>query len=318
MRLPVNRNLPLAALTMLLALGAPVSARDRAPPPVPVNGPQADYPMVLGAPFEVDGVTYTPADTMNYDAVGYAAGTVAGSGISGSHRTLPLPSYVEVTSLDTGRTILVRLERRGPMTGSLLIELSPAAAAQLGIVGAPRAPVRVRRVNPPEPERGALRAGQSAPLRMDTPPSLLTVLKRRLEQQGAGTQVSRPGPMPMPDKLPVLPPKSAVQPAVAPAVMPPKAAVQPAVAAKPEPVQPRPFARPAAPAVKAAWTVQLGAFGDRARADGLARRAGGRVEPAGAVWRVRVGGYATRGEADAALAKLRAAGYSEASVQRAN
>lgn len=318
MRLPVNRNLPLAALTMLLALGAPLSARDRAPPSLPVNGPQADYPMVLGAPFEVDGVTYTPADTMNYDAVGYAAGTVAGSGISGSHRTLPLPSYVEVTSLDTGRTILVRLERRGPMTGSLLIELSPAAAAQLGIVGAPRAPVRVRRVNPPEPERGALRAGQSAPLRMDTPPSLLTVLKRRLEQQGAGTLVSRPGPMPMPDKLPVLPAKPVVPPAAAPAIMPPKPAPQPVVAAKAEPAPPRPVARPAAPAAKAAWTVQLGAFGDRARAAGLAKRAGGRVEPAGAVWRVRVGGYATRGEADAALAKLRAAGYSEASVQRAN
>ncbi len=318
MRLPVNRNLPLAALTMLLALAAPASAKDREPPAVPVNGPQADYPMVLGAPFEVDGVTYTPADTMNYDAVGYAAGSVAGSGISGSHRTLPLPSYVEVTSLDTGRTILVRLERRGPMTGSLLVELSPAAAAQLGIVGAPRAPVRVRRVNPPEPERGALRAGQSAPLRMDTPPSLLTVLKRRLEQQGAGTQVSRPGPMPMPDKLPALPLKPAAIPAAAPAVIPPKPAAQPVVAPKAEPAPPRQVAASVAPVAKAAWTIQLGAFADRARAAGLAKQAGGRIEPAGAVWRVRVGGYATRGEADAALAKLRTAGYSEASVQRAN
>ncbi len=36
-------------------------------------GPAADYPMVLGEPFTVDGELFTPADTMNYDAVGYAA-----------------------------------------------------------------------------------------------------------------------------------------------------------------------------------------------------------------------------------------------------
>lgn len=310
MRLPVNRNLPLAALSILLALGAPASARER-PPGLPANGPQADYPMVLGAPFEVDGVTYTPADTLNYDAVGYAAATMAGSGISGSHRTLPLPSYVEVTALDTGRTILVRLDRRGPMAGALLIELSPAAAAQLGITGAPRAPVRVRRVNPPEQERSALRAGQSAPLRMDTPPSLLAVLKRRLEQQGSGTLVSRPGPMPVPDKLPPLPPVRPTEP------MEP-ARPQPRPLPETKPVAP-PAAKPAAIAPQPArgnWTVQLGAFGDRGRADALARKVGGRIEAAGAVWRVRQGAFATRAEAEAALAKLRAAGYSEASVQR--
>jgi hypothetical protein len=65
-------------------------------------GPAGDYPMVLGAPFMVDGVTYTPADTMNYDAVGYA-GEDGGEGISGAHHTLPLPSYVEVTALDRAR-----------------------------------------------------------------------------------------------------------------------------------------------------------------------------------------------------------------------
>ena len=58
MRLPVNRNLPLAALTLLLAAGAPVWAKDR-PAPVLANGPQADYPMVLGQPFTVDEIPDT-------------------------------------------------------------------------------------------------------------------------------------------------------------------------------------------------------------------------------------------------------------------
>lgn len=309
MRLPVNNRLPLAALSILLALGTQAAARDRLPPAPVTNGPQADFPMVLGQPFEVDGVTYTPADTLNYDAVGHAATSAAGeSGITGSHRTLPLPSYVEVTNLETGRTILVRLERRGPMTGALLVELSPAAAAQLGIDGQPRAAVRVRRVNPPEPERAALRAGQSAPLRMDTPASLLTVLKRRLEQQGGGTQVSRTGPMPTPDKMPPVPAAPTPnQPAVAPAaqtnVLPPK------------PVAPG--AAPGAP-IKGGWTVQIGAFSTRDRAAAVAGRAGAEVAPLGKLFRVRMGPYASRSEAEAALAKARAAGYTDARVQRAD
>jgi rare lipoprotein A len=51
--------------------------------------------------------------------------------------------------------------------------------AQLGMTG-PHDPVRVRRVNPPEAERALLRTGQQAAPRMDTPPGLLTALKRKL------------------------------------------------------------------------------------------------------------------------------------------
>jgi len=318
MRLPVNRNLPLAALTLLLAAGTPAWAKDR-PAPVAANGPQADYPMVLGQPFTVDGVTYTPVDTMNYDVVGHAATSAeGGDAITASHRTLPLPSYVEITALDTGRTILVRLERRGPMTGNLLTELSPGAAGQLGIAGQDRAPVRVRRVNPPEPERSALRAGRSAPARMDTPPSLRVVLMRRLEQQGPGVQVSRPGPMPTPDKLPPVPQAvpgsraeaSAPVPAAPPAAKPaPKLAT---VAAKPE-------AKPATAApAKGSWLVQVGAFSSQARAETAAKAIGAQVAPAGKLWRVRMTGLASQAAADAALAKAKAAGYSDARIQRAD
>ncbi len=157
--------------------------------PAPIvdrTGPAGDYPVVIGEPFTIDGITYTPADTLNYDEVGYAdASGVDAAGITIAHRTLPLPSYVEITALDTGRTILARVERRGPMVNTKLVALSPAAFKQLE--AAPGAPVRIRRVNPPEVQRFELRSGREAPLRIDTPAGLLDVLKRRLPQVGSAS-----------------------------------------------------------------------------------------------------------------------------------
>lgn len=305
MRLPVNRNLPLAALTLLLAAGAPALAKDRAEPYYG-NGPQADYPMVLGKPFMVDGVTYTPADTLNYDVVGWAATTTdGGNRITASHRTLPLPSYVEITALETGRTILVRLERRGPMTGELLTELSPGAAEQLGILGQAGSAVRVRRVNPPEPERAALRSGRSAPLRMETPPSLRNVLLRRLEQQGAGAQVSRPDPMPNPDR-------AAAAPVVQPTIQRPQ--MRPAAVVAPPVEQEDGVEAPAS----TGWFVQVGAFSVRERAIAVARSLGAQVVAGGGLWRVRFTGLASARAAQAVLAKAQEAGYTDARIQRAD
>lgn len=305
MRLPVNRNLPLAALTMLLASGAAAQSDTRNG--YPPNGPQADYPMVLGKPFRVDGVVYTPADTLNYDVVGWAgvSPTVSRT-ITASHRTLPLPSYVEITALDTGRTILVRVERRGPMTGQLLTELSQAAAEQLGILGQDGAAIRMWRVNPPEQERAALRSGRAVPARMDTPQSLRTALMRRLEQQGAEVQVSRPGPMPSPDRMPA---------GAAPGGRP-----MPSGASRlPGAVQPT--GRPPSGAIRAPlpgrFFVQVGAFSSRERAAGVADALGAQVVPGGGVFRVRLTGLRTAAEAEAALAKARAAGYGDARIQRA-
>jgi rare lipoprotein A len=82
-------------------------------------------------------------------------------GITAAHRTLPLSSYVEVTSLDTGKTILVRVNDRGPYHGNRLIDLSWGAARQLGIVGHGARMVRIRQVSPSEAEKLALRRGQA-------------------------------------------------------------------------------------------------------------------------------------------------------------
>ena len=285
MRLPVNHALPLAALVILAGCsgGAGDDTPNSGPLPFAANGPAADYPVRIGDPFTIDGTTYTPVDKLNFDTVGYGVtGSDGGAAITIAHKTLPLPSYAEVTSLDSGKTILARVERRGPMTNARLVELSPGAAAQLGVSDPERALIRIRRVNPPEVERAMLRAGQRAPARMDTPPSLLAVLRRKLDPQ----MVSAP--------------------------------FTPAAAASPRPT-PTAVASPrlTVPA-SGSLMVQVGAFGNRANAAAAAARVGGQQWAHGSLIRVVLGPFASPAAAEAALAKARDAGYSDARIQRAD
>ena len=137
--------------------------------------PVSDVPVRIGAPYTVRGTTYTPAADAGYDRVGYASwyGPESGSqtangerfrpdGITAAHTTLPLPTYVEVTALDTGRRIVVRVNDRGPFARGRLIDLSRGAAEQLGVRAQGVAPVRVRVVEPSERDRERLREGKPA------------------------------------------------------------------------------------------------------------------------------------------------------------
>jgi len=319
-------SLSFGLLLTLAACGG--EGRPEAPVAPPTNGPAADYPVVIGDPFTIDGVTYTPLDTLNYDAVGYATlDGDAGPGVSAAHRTLPLPSYVEVTSLDTGRTILVRVERRGPMVGPHLIALSADAEKQLGSSG--DAPVRVRRVNPPEPERALLRQREAAPLRMDTPKSLVEVLRRKLPASPVPSAMTEPekNAAPLPGPVAVeLPPSTVANPApieeaeaeapeadTAPAVAPaPVPTPAPSEAAK---VKKPPESR-AIPPVTKGFIVQVGAFSTEARARSVANAIGGRVKKSKALWLAQTGPFATRKEAEASLAKVAAKGYSGSRIYR--
>ena len=109
--------------------------------------PVSDVPVRIGPPYAVRGITYTPAADPAYDMLGYAtwygneSGNRTANGerfqpgwITGAHRTLPLPTYVEVTSLDTGRRIVLRINDRGPFADNArIIDLSKGAAEQLGL-----------------------------------------------------------------------------------------------------------------------------------------------------------------------------------------
>lgn len=266
------------------------------------TGPSADYPVVLGEPYSVDGTLYTPIDTMSYDEVGYAAADDTGEpGVTAAHNTLPLPSYVEITSLVTGKTILARVERRGPMTGDRLVALSPQAQEQLG--SGEGAPVRVRRINPPEAERAKLRRGEAAAERMETPQSLVAVLKRKLPERGStylGIPAAAVPSLPAPEPIDVKPADTDVTAAPASPVR----AFEPAVA-------------PSRAIPEGRFVIQAATFSSETSARATASSLGGFVEPAGKYFRVRVGPFSSRGQADAALAKVRAAGYSDARVTTA-
>jgi rare lipoprotein A len=287
---------------------------------------------VLGDAFTVDGQEFVPADTASYDAVGFAALDMSGGeGMTLAHKTLPMPSYVEVTDLETGRTILARVERRGPMTANRLVALSPGAQALLGAVDG--APVRVRRVNPPETDRVELRAGRKAADRMDTPKSLLGVLQRKLPgaaNSPAPVRVAQAAPAPAAPVARPVPTEPPAARASAPANSvalgertantayplggaPRVAPARPAEVART--AQPKPAPAPApTTAAKGDFVVQAAAFANKANADRAAGKLGGFVTKSGTLYRVRTGPYASRGQAEAALAKVREAGYSDARV----
>jgi rare lipoprotein A len=295
MRLPVSYALPLAALVLVSGCAG---AGNAALEPLARSGPAADYPVVIGAPYRIEAVDYAPADRLNHDAVGHAAvGSDGGAAVSIAHQTLPLPSYAEITALDSGQTILVRVERRGPMRNDRLVELSPGAAAQLGLAGQDSAAIRIRRVNPPEAERALLRSGERVPERMATPPGLLAVLKRKL------------APLESP-----LAPDNTTLAEVAPAAVLPAATLRPVAPpvpkSRPEPAKPH--------ATGPSLQVQIGTYANPQNAGAAASKAGGKVQAAGRLSRVVVGPFADRGTALAALAKARSAGYSDARIQRAD
>lgn len=318
----IGRKTALMAGAMLMLAGCGSFGGEReggptaSPAPAQSAGGVSDTPVKIGDPYTIAGTTYTPADIADYDDVGYASwygDELAGrptangetfdpAGISAAHKTLPLPSYVEVTALDTGRTILVRVNDRGPMVGDRLIDLSRGAAEQLGVTDGVSA-VRVRRTNPPAAERAQLRTGRAVPERIATPDSLLSILRTKLKA------------MPVP-KAPTAAPPVETQPA-APiasgtakpgddrlAIQKPKPAAKPATPAKP------------VPAVSGKFVVQVGAFSSESRADAAAKSVGGTVSKAGNLWRVRIGPFASDAEARTALGTAKAKGFRDAVVQR--
>jgi rare lipoprotein A len=166
--------------------------------------PVSDVPVRIGGPYTVRGTSYTPAADPTYDRLGYATWYGAESGkqtangerfrpdwITAAHRTLPLPTYVEVTALATGRRIVVRINDRGPFAGgSRIIDLSRGAAELLGVRAQGIAPVRVRAVEPSEKDRERLREGKPAR-------ALAPITGRQLESlraQLAGADLREPQP----------------------------------------------------------------------------------------------------------------------------
>ena len=134
-------------------------------PRVVANGqpiPKGGGRYKLGRPYKIAGKTYVPQRDPNYARTGIASwygkdfhGRLTANGevydmhaLSAAHKTLPLPSLVEVTNVQTGRRIVVRVNDRGPFAHGRIIDLSYRAATELGLARQGIGKVHVRYLGP--------------------------------------------------------------------------------------------------------------------------------------------------------------------------
>ncbi|WP_442112053.1 septal ring lytic transglycosylase RlpA family protein [Pseudomonas sp. NUPR-001] len=132
-------------------------------------------------PYTVLGKTYFPIqESRNYRAEGTASwygtkfhgqNTANGEvydlyGMSAAHKTLPLPAYVKVTNLDNQRSVILRVNDRGPFYSDRIIDLSYAAAKKLGYAETGTARVRVEGI---DPQQWWAQRGQPAPMMLNQP-----------------------------------------------------------------------------------------------------------------------------------------------------
>lgn len=231
-----------------------------------------------------------------------------------SHPSLPVPSYVEITRLDTGRTVLARVAARASGSRPVILALSEGLARHLSLGASGQAAFRVRRVSPPEPDRAALRQGQAAAARVDTPEFLLAVLRkqaanlpdiRSAEVRAAASRLTAPPSMAPANSDTGNPQKFTGWQSPYPVQDtandgPNQGASSPSALTPPE----------------TAWFVQIAALSNGQNAQALARQIGGRVRLQQGLYRVLSGPYSTLAQARAALGPLAAKGYPDARITR--
>jgi rare lipoprotein A len=167
----------------------------------------------IGTPYSIAGHTYIPAEDPHYRAEGMASwygedfhGRQTANGeiydmnsVSAAHTTLPMPSYVRVTNLSNNRSVIARVNDRGPYHSDRVIDVSVKTAILLGFYGNGLAPVRVEYVGK-APLEGSddnmliatLRQGEPAPS-----PSLIRVASAKpFVPELAARSMSRDVPMP--------------------------------------------------------------------------------------------------------------------------
>ncbi|NNG04690.1 MAG: septal ring lytic transglycosylase RlpA family protein, partial [Inquilinus sp.] len=147
----------LAALAATLAIGACASA-ELAGHIAAVSQPQGQGVYKVGQPYQIEGAWYQPEEDFTYDRTGMASwygpgfnGQLTANGeiydqnaLTAAHPTLQMPSLARVTNLRNGRTVVVRINDRGPFARDRIIDVSKRAAQLLGFIDQGTAPVRVQ------------------------------------------------------------------------------------------------------------------------------------------------------------------------------
>ena len=290
-----------AATAGLLLLAAACSSRAPTSPETSTAPNLGVYK--LGPPYRINGRLYVPEFDPNYDRVGiaswygdefHARPTANGevfdkNRLSAAHPTLPLPSRVRVTNLENGKSIELRVNDRGPFVDDRLIDLSQAAARELGFEEKGLALVRVQFL--------ALDVAQG------TPPEPTVPVARPATSDGR-RELARLNPPPPRPSDPAEPPAATVR-------------LPAGVRLASFSAEPKGESCPLGPH----W-VQVGAFTEEARWRAALRTLAAidrpRIEPVlingRAALRVRLGPAPNRGEALALAERARSLGFTDAAV----
>ncbi|MBR5354537.1 MAG: septal ring lytic transglycosylase RlpA family protein [Alphaproteobacteria bacterium] len=111
----------------------------------------------IGSPYKIEDVQYVPAEDLTYNQTGIAGivpvelnGSKTSDGeifnsnqLVATSKTLPLPSIVKVTNLENGNSVVVRVNNRGPFVNTRIMDLSSAAAQQIGMNGTAKVQIQV-------------------------------------------------------------------------------------------------------------------------------------------------------------------------------
>src|SRR5215469_6964531 len=138
-----GRSRAIAEIALLALLLAGCAS---GPPSGPSQGGEVAGHYRVGGPYQIKGIWYYPAVDYNYDRTGVASwygeqfeGRLTANGeifdlnqLTAAHTTLPMPSIVQVTNLENGRSLQVRVNDRGPFVDGRLIDLSRRSAQLLG------------------------------------------------------------------------------------------------------------------------------------------------------------------------------------------
>jgi rare lipoprotein A len=151
-----RRALPLLALLLVAVVMAGCATGPRRGSTDAASAGKGTYK--VGTPYQIDGVWYYPGEDWNYDETGIASwygeqfhgrNTANGevfdlNAVTAAHRTLPMPTIAQVTNLENGRTIQLRINDRGPYARGRIIDLSRRSAQLLGFEAKGTAKVRVK------------------------------------------------------------------------------------------------------------------------------------------------------------------------------
>jgi rare lipoprotein A len=319
----------------LIAIGLLLAACSSGPAMFAGEGgqPRTPHPgYKIGEPYQVKGIWYTPHVDYSYDETGVASWygeafdqqyTANGevfdlNKLTAAHRTLPLPSIVEVVNLQNNRALRLRVNDRGPFADGRILDVSRRVAQLLGFERGGTAQVRVRVLKDESIQAAAL-----AQRGIIGDEGITTTVETAPSVQTAALAPPRPAAPPPAHQPPPTVQSAAYEPA--PAAPEPRSTRQfpslsPISTAEAAPIEH--MLRLPSPDASHRYFVQAGAFTAEENAWRLRSQiaALGSVEVSAAsssgapLYRVRIGPMATAAEADRLLNRIIRIGYRDARI----